>query len=57
MLAHENSGEATAVRGHDNQVASLLLGGLNDSLGRVLIFGMYGFESHAILLRGLADRS
>src|SRR5947207_3439710 len=57
LTAHKKLGHAaTAVRSHDNQIASPRFGGLYDPFGWILFPCVYGLAGHTHCPRSVADR-
>jgi len=52
---HDRRNPAPAVRGHDDEIAASLLGGLNDGFVRMILFDLHGFADDASLARFFGD--
>ena len=46
---------ASSMRGHDDEIAVPLLGGLNDGFVRLILFDLHGFTGYACGARVLGD--
>ena len=52
---HDCRNPASAVRGHDDEIATSLLGGLDDGFVRMILFDLHGFADDTGLTRFFGD--
>ena len=52
---HDRRNPASPVRGHDDEIAASLLGDVNDSLVRMILFDLHGFADDISCVRLFGD--
>ena len=53
---HDRRNPASPVRGHDDEIAASLLGDVNDSLVRMILFDLHGFAGDTSCASLFGDR-